>query len=135
MFDLVNKISCSSLPLNSNALHVNMHFTQNTRFVSKHSHISEPNVDIGRACKGMSQFYHESFNYACDKTRIMAQRSNDSDEELQEAHTKRPRLHCGYNSVNKKFGGASTYKSKFQKSFFNRLLKGQLWNTTKHIML
>ena len=118
-------------------MHVNVSFTQNTRFVSSHSHISEPNVDIGQACKGMSQYYHESFNYACDKTRIMAQRSNDSDEELQEAPTKRRRLHCGSNSVNKMFGGASTYtmKSKFQKSFFNRLLKGQLWNTTKHIVV
>ena len=42
----------------------------------------------------------------------LTQRSNDSDEELQEAPTKRPKLDCGSNSV-KKFGGASTYKSKF----------------------
>ena len=47
---------------------------------------------------------------------IMAQRCNNSDEELQEAPTKRPRLHCGSNSDSRKLGVASTYKSKFQKA-------------------
>ena len=46
-----------------------------------------------------------------------AQRSNDSDEDLEAAPTKRPRLDHGSHSVSRKFGGASTYKSKFQKSW------------------
>ena len=43
-----------------------------------------------------------------DKTWIMAQRTYDSDEKLQEASTKRLRLDCGFNSVSREFNGAST---------------------------
>ena len=44
---------------------------------------------------------------------IMPQRSNDSDEELQEAPTKRPKVWC---SVSRQFGVASTHKNKFLKA-------------------
>ena len=44
-----------------------------------------------------------------DKTWIMAQRTYDSDEKLQEAPTKRLRLDFGgFNSVSREFNGAST---------------------------
>ena len=57
----------------------------------------------------MSQFSHESFIYMHDKTWIMAQRTYDSDEKLQEAPTKRLRLDCGgFNSGSREFNGAST---------------------------
>ena len=44
-----------------------------------------------------------------NKTWTMAQRTYDSDEELQEAPTKRPRLDCASNSISRKFSGASTF--------------------------
>ena len=67
-------------PLNSHALHV-----RHTQFMQTHTlhvfiltHITEPDVDVSRCVrKGMSRFYHD---YTCDKTWIIAQRSNDSDE-------------------------------------------------------
>ena len=57
-------------------------------------------------CKGVSRFYHESLIII----RVTKRGSCDLETKAW--------LICGSNSVTRKFSGASTDKSKFQKSFF-----------------